>query len=100
MLSCLAGQHELSTLTSADTLNKIHESERQNLISVDNDSGGAIPTRNHINNGHSATNGKMHHNGNGVVTVNGVHTADIVDGMTVLNKNQFLVSATVHMVDA
>ena len=97
ILFCLAGHHELSTLTSADTLSKIHESERQNLITVDNDSGAAVPTRNHINNGHHhATNGKMHHNGNG----GAVHTAEIVDGMTVLNKNQFLVSATVHMVDA
>lgn len=94
-----AGHHELSTLTSKDTLNNLQESERENLITVHTEpGGGGAPTRNHLING--TVNGKMVPNGRGVGGgINCGVPADLVDGMTVLSKNQFLVSATVHMVD-
>ena len=85
----LAGHHELTTMTSKDTLSQ-QESERENLITVHKEHG--VPSRNHHING----SGKMQLNRNG--GLNGM-PPELVDGMTVLNKNQFLVSATVHMVE-
>eukprot|EP00088_Acartia_fossae_P020798 TRINITY_DN22322_c0_g1_i1.p1 TRINITY_DN22322_c0_g1~~TRINITY_DN22322_c0_g1_i1.p1 ORF type:complete len:621 (+),score=121.59 TRINITY_DN22322_c0_g1_i1:99-1961(+) len=102
--SPLNGHHELSTLSSKDPLlhqQSSEEGERENLMAMHKSGlqdGDCIPGRNqhHIlgsNNGHKniMTNGGHH--------VNSQVPAEIVDGMTVLNKNQFLVSATVHMVD-
>ena len=86
-------------MSSKDCTLSQQESERENLITVHKEPG--VPSRNHHINGtvhHTAGNngingkGQLNRGGGGV-------PPELVDGMTVLNKNQFLVSATVHMVE-